>query len=483
MKFLHQSVPLLKMIIFIWICYHVGIIIGSIVSFILHKLHMCLVDKLFKLEPLTPGDMNFIWTDDHERYNLVTFLIFEDFEPEKIKNLLIEKGIKNFRKLRSRVVFKFFEWYWEERNIDEAIERIEIIKNNDKFRFDSHDDLLAYAYKEIGQRIDIINEMPFKFVIIQNEKSKFKNVLMIKFDHSFTDGLGFIGLICALADNYSIDLFPRTNFKQKGFLDYLVLLCSIPYFIISIFYRNLITLSTGASPFKLSGNKKNTGQPQIQISKIYDFNIISKICKSLKVTFNDLMMSIISSSCTKFCLEHKFELPKSLSAVVPVGHRKIPKTFKDIKILNDSTAVGCKIDLISDPIKECHIINNEFKNNLRNIPFITLTKLLSDLIFKFFPDYLSKKIVRSASRSFDFTISNVPGPKNALYYADGKISEMMAFTSPGYISSFVGVFSYNGTFRFLFCFDEILGINVTEFKNYVEREIEYVLANTEIKAS
>lgn len=482
MKLIHQSVPLIKMIIYLLICYYLGIIIGSSLSFILHKFHMYLVDKLFKLEPLTPGDMNFIWSEDHERYNLVTFLIFEDFEPEKIKNLLIEKGIKNFRKLRSKVVFKFLEWYWEEGTIEEAIKRIEIIQGNDKFKFDSHDDLLALAYQEIGLRIDILNELPFKFTIIKNEKAKIKNILMIKFDHSFTDGLGFIGLMCALADNYSIDLFPRTTSKQTVLLDYVILFFMIPYYIVYNFYRNLITLSTGASPFKLSGNKQNTGQPQISISKNYDFNKASKICKSLKITFNDLMMSIISSSCRKFCLEHKLELPKNLSSAIPIGHRKLPKTLKDIRIVNDSTAVGCKIHLVSDPIKECHLIHDEFKGNVRNIPFIMLTKFLTDFVFKFFPDYLSKNIVRNASKSFDFTISNVPGPKNALYYAGGKIDEMMAFTSPGFFSSFIGVFSYNGTFRFLFCFDEILGINVNEFKNFIEREVEYVFANAEVKA-
>jgi len=481
MKTFQQSIPLIKIIIYFYICYRLGMCLGTLISYFLHHLHMLLMDKIFQLEPLSPQDMNFIWSEENERYNLVTFLIFEQFDTQKIKNLILEKGIKNFRKLRSKVVYKFFEWYWEERKIDEALERIEIIENNDKYCFISHEDLIKFTQKEIENRFDLLNELPYKFVIINNEKAKLKNLLMIKFDHSLTDGLGYIGLICALADNYSLDLFPKTHTKNKAFIDYFILFIMIPYYVFYSFYRNLVILSTGKSPFKLNKNMQNSGRSNIEISKNFNFNTVSKICKSLNVTFNDLMMSIISSSCRKFCIEFKLEIPKEISAAIPIGHRRLPKNFKDIRIVNDSSAVGCKIDIIDDPIKDCLKIHKEFKEHVRNIPFITLTKFLTDIVFKFFPDYLTKLIIRNASRNFDFTISNVPGPKNALFYGEGKILELMAFTSPGYFSSFIGIFSYNGEFRYLFCFDEVLGINVKEFKKFIEKEIEYVFANVKVK--
>ena len=113
----------------------------------------------------------------------------------------------------------------------------------------------------------------------------------------------------------------------------------VPYYIFYSFYRNLVILSTGVTPFKLSKNKKNSGVPLIQITKNYDFNTISKICKSLNVTFNDLMMSIVSASCRKFCIAHGFDVPKELSAAIPIGHRKLHNKINDIIIVNDSTDV------------------------------------------------------------------------------------------------------------------------------------------------
>jgi len=483
MKYLHQSIPLIKGIIYLFICFKLGFIFGTLISYILHKSQLFLLNKIFKIVPLSPQDMNFIWTEDYERYNLVTFLLFENFEPEKIKELLIERGIKNFAKLRSKIVFKFFEWYWEERPIEEAIERIEIIKNNDKYCFNSYDDITNFATTEIKQKFELLSELPFKILIIHNEKSNFKNLLMIKFDHSFTDGLGFIGLICALADNYSMDLFPKIHSKQKGFIDYIIVLLMIPYYVFYTFYRNFISLSTVNSLFKMNGKERNTGNVQLQITKDYDFNKISKICKSLNVTFNDMMMSILSSSIRKFCKENKLQIPNELSAAIPVGNRRLIKNITDVKITNDSTAVGCKITIVEDPIKDSHLIHKEFKKHVRNMPFIILTKFLTDFVFKYMPDYIGKLIVRNACRNFDFTISNVPGPKSPIYYANGKLNEFLAFTSPGFFSSFIGVFSYNGSFKFLFCFDEILNFKLDKFKNFIESEIENVLQNNDIKTS
>lgn len=477
----YQSIPLFKMIIFFAICYYLGFIVGPIVNFVLHKLQMFLLDKFFRLLPLAPGELNFLWTADHERYNLVTFLIFENFEPEKIKKIIIEKAIKNFRKLRSKLVFKFWEWYWEEVSETEALNTIEIIKNDDNYCFLKQSDLLDYAYSEIINHFDLSKDFPFKFIIISNDKANIGSVLVVKFDHTFTDGLGFIGLITGIADNYSIDLFPQSTLKKKGILDYFMMLTTLPYYAFYSFYRNMVSLSSGKSPFKLTEGKRNSGMPSLQVSKLYDFNHYSKICKSLNITFNDLMMCIFASSCRKYCHAHKLDIPNFISAAIPISSRKVPKSLNDIHIGNDSTAVGCRLTLISDPKTEAKIIHNEFKSHVRNIPFITSTKYLTDIIMKFLPDYLSKLIIRTASSRIDFTISNVPGPRRSLFYAGGRVKELMAFTTPGFFSSFLGVFSYDGTFRCIATFDKALGIDADEFMNHIQKEIDLIRENIDVK--
>ena len=480
MRFLYQSIPLFKMAIFFLIISKLGLVYGILLSLALHKFHMLLMEKFFKMIPLSPGDLNFVWLDDKDRYNLVLFLKFEEFNAEKIKNLLIERGLKNFQKLRSRLRFKFFEFYWEEVKVEEAIKTIEIIKNNDEYCFNSNEDITKCSYKEIAKRIDIMNEFPFRFLIIENEKAKIKNTLFIKFDHSFSDGLGLIGLICGLADNYSLDLFPGGFNKRHSILGFICTFLMFPYLMLYSFYRNIFKITTKESPFKINYEKK-AGHPKIQMTELMDFTEISKICKSLNITFNDMVMSIISSASKKYMEENNLKMPTHLSCLVPVSSRKPPATINEILITNDSTAIGCKIDIISDPIKECNIIKNEFSSHVRNPYLFLFTKLMINSFFKFLPSYIMKEIILQNSKGIDFTISNVPGPKSALYYSGSKVTELICYTSTGFLNSFLAVFSYNGTFRFVICFDEALGLDVDKYTNILVNEINYVSENINIK--
>lgn len=476
MSFILKSVPLFKILIFISIIYYFGFFYGISISLALHKFHMFLMQKIFNMIPLAPGDLNFVWMDDKDRYNLVVFMVFdnENFDAEMIKNLLIDRGIKKFQKLRSRLRFKFFEFYWEEVSEKEATKTIQIIRNNDKYLFDSNEDITKFSYTEIAKRIDILDEFPFKFLIVHNDKAKIRNTLLIKFDHSFSDGLGLIGLICGLADNYSLDLFPGNMNKKNSILGFIFTILLFPYLAIYSMYRNIYSISTKESPFKISYDKKK-GQPRIQMTGLLNFEKISKICKKLKITFNDMIMSIISSASKKFMEKKGLKKPKHLSCMVPITSRKPPKTIEEIMITNDSTAIGCKIDLIENPLENCLIIREEFSKHVRNPYLFLFTKILIDSFFKFLPCYVMKEIILANSRGIDFTISNVPGPKSALYYSGCKVRELICFTSTGFLSSFLAVFSYNGTYRFVICFDEALDLDIEEYKRIILKEVEFIM--------
>lgn len=482
MKYFYQSIPLFKMGIFILIISKIGFIYGILLSLVLHKFHMFIMEKFFNMIPLAPGDLNFVWMDDKDRYNLVLFMVFENenFDAEKIKNLLIERGIKNFQKLRSKLRFKFLEFYWEEVKEEEAIKTIEIIKNNDEFLFNSNEDIKKCSDLELAKRLDIMQDFPFKFLIIQNDKAKIKNTLLIKFDHSFSDGLGLIGLICGLADNYSLDLFPGGFNKKHSILGFIYTFIMLPYLLFYSFYRGMVTIATKESPFKTSYSNKK-GHPKIEMTELFDFAEISKIAKSLNITFNDMVMSIISSASNKFMKENNLKIPTHLSGMIPVSSRKPPATIKDILITNDSTAIGCKIDLIQDPLKDYKVIKKEFSSHVRNPYLYLFTRILISCLFKFLPVYITKNIIIESSKGIDFTISNVPGPRQALLYANSKVSELICFTSTGFFSSFIAVFSYNGTYRFVVCFDEALGLDADKYAGYIKNEIKYVTENANVK--
>ncbi len=72
-------------------------------------------------------DKYFIGRNRREKITIVSLLIFSDFSIEGLKNLMINKAIKQIPKLRKKLEYKFFNYYWADVTIEEAIKRIKVI--------------------------------------------------------------------------------------------------------------------------------------------------------------------------------------------------------------------------------------------------------------------------------------------------------------------------------------------------------------------
>jgi len=443
---------------------------------------MYLLDKFFNLVPLSPGDLKFISLENHEKYLVSVLFLFENHDPEKLKDLIIERALKNFRKFRSKLVFKFLGWYWEERPIEEALERIEIIKNNPNYKLDSYDDIMSYSKSTLRKKFDLMKEFPFKIDILHNNESpKYKTVMYFNYDHTLTDGISFVSFFITIADNYSKDFFPQGIAKKNNIINNYIGFIMIPFYVCYFFYKILFTYDNRKSGFIVSSKKENTGNTNIQISKNNEFGKISKICKSLGVTFNDMIVSIISSSCKKYCIENNLEVSSCYITGIPISNNKLTNSIDDIVFSNKSFTFKVKVDAIDDPIKECYKIQKVFKQDIKNIPFILLLKFLFESTIIFMPNYFLRYLSKNSCRDIDFEVSNIPASRKALYYKGSKVEEIIYFMTPGFNSSFISVASYNDKFRFFFNFDEALGIKIDQFKNIVDKEVDFVLNNAEVK--
>ncbi len=108
-------------------------------------------------------------------------------------------------------------------------------------------------------------------------------MILIKFDHSMTDGLGIMGMITTLADNCDVNLFPTLIKKPPmSFKIILWSIITIPYLMIYPSWRHLVYLKSGKTPFK--SDKQNRGIPLTTLSELYDFGTYSKISKKLGIT-------------------------------------------------------------------------------------------------------------------------------------------------------------------------------------------------------
>lgn len=473
MKVLLQTVPFIHLSFYLCILYQVGLLKGIILSYLLHSAYKWIMLKVFKLEALSDGDLIFMWSDHEDAHNMIGLLTLETFDPVAIREMLIERGIKQFRKLRSRLVYKFFDFWWEEVPVEEAVKRIQII-DNFNYVIKNQQDLIGYTREELAVRFDLDRELPFVFKIVQSPESapEYKNMLIIKFDHCFTDGLGFISMITALADNYDVKLFPQSMRKQKSWKKTIFAILLIPYYILYICVRNFLILKSGRTPFKSS--KPITGTAKTGLSEAMDFLTYSKVSKILGITFNDLMMSVFAASIRKYCKEHFDRIPESVITMTPISDRKIPESLHDIRITNDATGIACNLNLIQDPIKDCKIIHKEYANNVRSLPMVMAIKKLMDLLHRYSPFYLTKFIIKQASQNFDITFSNVAGPLQHLYYAGSRLTEMFPFFTTGFTYAFIAIYSYRGKFRLNITLDNALNLDPNLLLKYLYIELEHI---------
>lgn len=432
--------------------------------------------KVFKLEPFSSGDKTFVFRPETERYNFVGYIIFnDDFSIEAIKESIIERGIKQYRKLRSVNCYKFFEFWWKELPIEKCLNELapfEVRTNIGKF--ESTQDLINYSYDEIELSFDLYTQLPYKFIFVKNDNGTFKNFILLKVDHCLSDGLGFVGLLTALGENYDLKLFPQSMKKRSiSYKQIMISLLLSPYYAFYSFYKQLIQLNTKNTPFKSS--KPISGFPKSAISSPYDFGLYSKINKKQGITFNDMMMNAFSAAISKYCAIHCKEAPKRISSIIPISNRSLPKDSKDLQITNDSSAVGCELILINDPIKQSKIISKEFAKNARNIHMYKMNKVISDFMNDYLPYYLTKFIYHSSTKLIDVIFSNVAMPKEELIYAGYPVKAFYPIMTPGTTYAFIGIYSYSGKFHVSICLDNVLEMNPNELLGLFDDQMMYLL--------
>jgi hypothetical protein len=458
--------------VYFYIIYLFSLIKGLIIIWLFYTIYDYLMLKIFKLERISTGDITFMWNTPEQTYNLLVGLSLDKLDKEAIKNLVIEKGIKKFRKLRSRLVTKYLEWWWEEVPLEECLERVVFYdKSKMPTPIKTKEDLISWAQTELKTKFDLKNELPYKIIITTNEDNapEYQNILIFKADHCMADGISIMNLICGMADNYKPELFPGT--MSKSFNIFYKLLANIlfPYYIVFITIT-AIKQQPVKSIFKCDHNV--SGLANISLSKKYELAKYTKINKKLGMTFNDLMTSVISSASKKYMKEHLKEVPPHILVCFPINMKPLPKSLDDVNITNNSAGTGVTVKLIDDVITEGKIISQHLSKTLRNVYFAQASKWVVDRMWNHMPFYLTRHIVLDVYRSYDITVSNVPGPRENLIYGGSKVLDLIPLLTTGFVHAVLGVVSYSDTFKFVLSYDTTLPQDPCKFIDYLDREME-----------
>lgn len=186
---------------------------------------------------------------------------------------------------------------------------------------------------------------------------------------------------------------------------------------------------------KLSCNKKSAWSEPLPL------NIIKQIGKKHNATVNDILLALITGALRRHLLRHKQTLEKCIRVVVPVNIRK-PE--EEIRVHNKIGMLSIELPVnIKETSKRIEYIREKtelLKHSIEPVLIYNLMHILADVI----PATLEQKFSDFIGTIIAGVVTNVPGPKNAIYLAGNKVNDIMFWvpqTSPLGIG--VSIISYN----------------------------------------
>lgn len=482
--FLYQSIKFLGFLF--------GIIFFILINFI--KKHF--LNWYLNMSQMRSFDKCFISTKVAKMFNLIGIIFLDDFEEEKIKDLLIERALKKIKIMRSKLNYKYFNYYWQEVPLNLATERIKILP-----KMKTKEEIIEFANSEISRYIQVLKELPFEIYLIPyGDESQKKGALIIKSDHCLADGLSAVSLLCAIADNYSPEVFPLVmHSKQIPFLKkisklipclsyvlleriYIILFSfvSFPYYAPQVFYK-AITKNFGNTPFKNLNESAPSYICKFKCSKLFDLKAFNSVRRKedLNISFNELMMGAFSISIKKLCDRDpkQYGHLKEVMSLVPIGLKGIPESLDKIEINNRTNGIYLELGLISDIAKEKKILQENFSNFIKAPGVASAILSIANFMIEFLPLEIMQLIANRFFGNVDFITTNVPGPREPLFYYGSKVTEIIPVLSTTGIKTAIPVFSYNDKFRFLVSTDETAKINRDEFVAVIEQTLDEMLVS------
>ena len=448
-----------------------GFFLGISFIYIFLSLYRYLVYKFLGLEYVS-FDKSLMGFRSRDQYTINMISCFDrnessplSFEPEKIKKAIISRLITQIPKLRSKIVYTLFNFYWKEFPIEEALSKIKLMTLPNKTYLEQ------YINSQVSKRIETYNNIPYEFNIIKYEDNS-GGAVQMKFDHVVSDGLGFLSMVCFLADDFTPAFFPKIlNIKYT--YNFLTEIKDTVLFPIHIFLAIYVILfsSWEKTDFKIMYNFPHLGDSKLGISKWYDISEIKKLRTKYSVSFNDSVVGVLM-----LALPHSMDDKVSgLNVVIPCGYTKAPSKASDICLKNLAQGFLMYIPFIKS-FKELpklrKIIMRIFSTSVTSIPLI-LFKLVGEIfplcVLNLISNYLIFKV--------DMLVSNCPGPDVKCKLCGWEMTDFYPVVSSGRMKGFVTIGSYNRKFRFVIAYDKSVKYDPKETVNQIDKIMQNIIDN------
>ncbi|PCM44572.1 WS/DGAT/MGAT family O-acyltransferase [Marinobacter sp. ANT_B65] len=233
----------------------------------------------------------------------------------------------------------------------------------------------------------------------------------------------------------------------------------------SSFVVDLIKL--GLAPFEPKTGLKTplSGRKQVSWADPLDLAEVKACSKALGGTINDVLLCTVTGALQRHFAANKEAVPeRGIRVAVPFNLRPLDQPIETLGNKFGMVLVTLPAEVM-DPLM-CFRQVHENMNSLKQSYQAQVTYSLLDL-FGRGPDILERRALELLSNKASAVLTNVPGPKEALYLAGSKVTQPMFWVpQSGNIGIGMSIFSYAGTVQFGITVDKAIHADPNAVMNY-----------------
>lgn len=208
-------------------------------------------------------------------------------------------------------------------------------------------------------------------------------------------------------------------------------------------------LKLGLAPYEPRTGLKGplSGRKQVAWAEPLDLAEVKACARALGGTINDVLLCATTGALQRHFAANREPVPEcGIRVAVPFNLRPLDQPIDTLGNEFGLVLVTLPVE-VQDPIMCFHQVQ-ENMNRLKRSYQAQVTYSLLDL-FGRGPDSLERRALDLLSNKASAVLTNVPGPKEALYLAGSKVTQPMFWVpQSGSIGIGMSIFSYAGTVQF-----------------------------------
>ena len=454
--------------------------------------------------PMTAVDRSWLRMECTENPMMISAVLsFEQPIPMKrLKRVLTERFLC-YRRFRQRIVHRGDRAYWEDDtlfDLDNHIHRIALPGKGDQ--------------KDLQHLVSDLNSTPLNFnrplwQLHYIEHYDGGCALLVRIHHCIADGISLVRVLLSLTDptaepkvNNILPLRPRRtdttplvqrlwrrlNASGQAAVEQLQLFtqslrqeAGYPLKLATTAGNIAVDcLKLGLAPEEPDTSLKRplTGRKRVAWADPLDLDKVKRCAQALDGTVNDVLLSVATGAFHQHFVESHEVIPDcGIRVAVPFNLRPLNQPIEDLGNKFGLVLVNLPVDV------DCPVMRyrqtQENMNRLKRSYQAQVTYSLLDL-FGRGPDVLERRALNMLSHKASAVLTNVPGPKEAVYLAGARLKQPMLWVpQSGDIGIGMSIFSYAGTVQFGISVDKSIQADPNAVMSYFRENFERLAALAE----